>query len=248
MSIVIIYDRRWVGNLGLPLASGISRDDYVEEIRDVARRFKKFIGEDLARELDRVFDEALKNEISKALNTDNLEQEIHSLVEKFWARMALPLIEFTQVILPPVDRSMLEEFLRLEERLGVALAKLIKRSRYEFDEDLIYGLSALIDRDKWILEKVSELGIEGFIKRVLERDPKGFMEFTAYTMYLTFAWVASTAALLGIIKNYKDENRDKLAQWCKGYAEEVEDYIDTLDILVKDEVYGELIELGIIER
>ena len=39
-----------------------------------------------------------------------------------------------------------------------------------------------------------------------------------------------------------------MAQWCKEYAKEVEAYIDTLDIIVKDEVYEELIELGIIKR
>ncbi len=38
------------------------------------------------------------------------------------------------------------------------------------------------------------------------------MEFATYTAYLTFTWVASTAALLGVVKNYRDENRDKMAQ------------------------------------
>ena len=38
-----------------------------------------------------------------------------------------------------------------------------------------------------------------------------------------------------------------MAQWCREYAREVENYIDTLDILVKDDVYEELRELGIIK-
>jgi len=67
-------------------------------------------------------------------------------------------------------------------------------------------------------------------------------------MYLTFTWLSSTAALLGIVKNYREENRDKMAQWRREYANEVEDYIDTLDILVKDEVYEKLAELGIVKR
>ena len=74
------------------------------------------------------------------------------------------------------------------------------------------------------------------------------MEFTTYTMYLAFTWVASTAALLGTVKNYRGENRDKMAQWCREYAKEVEDYIDSQDLLVKDDVYEELLDLGIIKR
>ena len=63
-----------------------------------------------------------------------------------------------------------------------------------------------------------------------------------------FTWLATAATVLDITKDYKEENRDKMAQWCKEYAKEVEAYIDTLDIIVKDEVYEELIELGIIKR
>ena len=33
-----------------------------------------------------------------------------------------------------------------------------------------------------------------------------------------------------------------MAQWCRRYAKEVEDYIDTLDVLVKDDVYEELLD------
>jgi len=248
MSLAVIYSREWVRGLGLPLVSGVSGDFYVEDVCDVAKRFREFIGEGLAKELDRVFSEALRNEVSRALSTDKLEHEIHLLVEKFWARIAFPLAELTQSMLSPIDRITLDEFIDLEEKLGIALTKLIRRSGYEFAEDLVYGLSVLIDRDRWIIEKVSELGIDEFIKRVIDRDPKAFMEFATYTMYLTFTWVASTAALLGIVKNYKDDNRHKMAQWCRGHAKEVEDYIDSLDILVKDDVYEELLELGIVKR
>ena len=247
MSVVIIFGRELIRGLGLPLISGISEDVYVEDIRDVVKRFKEFIGEDLVRELDKIFSEALRNEISKALSTDKLEHEIHLLIEKFWARMALPLAELTQSILSRINRTTLDEFIDLEEKLGIALAKLIKESKYKFAEDLVYGLSVLIDRDRWVIEKVSELGIDGFIKRVIDRDPKAFMEFANYTIYLTFTWVASTVALLGIVKNYRDENRDKMSQWCREYAKEVEDYIDTLDILLKDEVYKELLKLGTVK-
>ena len=247
MSVVIIYGREWIRSFGPSLIS-ISEDLRVEDIRDIVKRFREFIGEDLAKELDKTFSEALSNEVSRALGTDRLEHEIHLLVERFWARIALPLAGLTESILSYTDRITLKEFIDLEEELGIALAKLIRRSEYEFAENLVYGLSVLIDRDRWIIEKISELGIEGFIQRIIERDPKAFMEFATYTMYLTFTWVASTAALLDIVKNYKNENRDKMARWCKEYAKEVEDYIDSLDIILKDEVYEELLKFGITKR
>jgi len=74
------------------------------------------------------------------------------------------------------------------------------------------------------------------------------MEFASYIRYLIFTWLATAATVLDITKDYKEENRDNMARWCKEYAKEVEAYIDTLDITVKDEVYEELIELGIIKR
>jgi len=249
MSVIVIYGRELIRGLGLPLASSISGNVYDEDIYDVAKRFSEFIGEDLVKELDRVFSEALRNEVNRALKTDKLEQEIHLLVEKFWSRIAFPLAELTQLTLSRMDRRVtLGEIIDLEEKLGIALAKLIRKTGYEYAENLVYGLSVLIDRDRWIIEKISELSIDDFLKKVIDRDPKAFIEFAAYTRYLTFTWVASTAALLGVVKNYKVENRDKMAQWCRGYAKEVEDYIDTLDILVKDDVYEELLELGIAKR
>ncbi|MHC1628067.1 MAG: hypothetical protein ACXQTI_04460 [Candidatus Nezhaarchaeales archaeon] len=247
MSVVVIYGRELVRGLGLPLVSGLSGDVHVEDIRDVAKRFRELIGEDLARKLDEVFNEALRNEVSGALSTSNLEQEIHLLVERFWARIALPLAELTQSTLSRIDRATLDELIDLEEKLGVALTELIRGSGYELAEDLIYGLSVLIDRDRWIIEKITELGIDGFINRVLGRDPKAFIEFATYTMYLTFSWVASVATIVGIVKDYRNENRDKMARWCRAYAKEIEDYIDTLDVLVKDDVYEKLRELGVVK-
>ncbi len=248
MSVAVIYGLEWIRGLGLPLVSGISGDVAVNDIKGIARRFSEFIGEEMAEALYRVLDDALRNEVAKALTTDNLEQDVHSLVEKFWARIALPEAELTQQILSSTDRSTLEEFINIEEELGTALAKLVRRSGYKFAEDLVYGLSVLLDRDRWVIEKISELGVDGLIKRILDRDPKAFVEFTTYTAYLTFTWVASTSPVLGIVKDYKVENRDKLAHWCKHYAAEVEDYIDTLDILVKDDVYRELLKLGAVKR
>jgi len=248
MSVIITCAREWIRGFALPLASIIGENVGIEDIYGVTRRFKELIGEDLARKLDAAFEDVLKDEIRKALNTDRLEQELHLLVERFWAKIAYPLVELTQSILFRGDRAALDEFITLEEKLSVNMAKLIRESNYKFAENLVYGLSVLVDHDKWVIEKISKLGINGFIERTINRDPKALMEFASYIRYLIFAWLATTATVLGVTKEYKEENRDKMAQWCREYAKEVEAYIDTLDIIVKDEVYGELIELGIIKR
>ena len=95
-----------------------------------------------------MFSEALRNEVGRALSTDKLEQEIHLLVEKFWAGIAPPLAESTQLTFFHMDRATLDESIDLEEELGITLAKIIRRSRYKYAENLIYRLSVLINRDQ----------------------------------------------------------------------------------------------------
>ncbi len=157
------------------------------------------------------------------------------------------MVELSHAMPSHLNKNILEEFISLEEEIATLLAKLIRSSRYKHAENLAYGLSAFVNHDLWVLRKISGLGFEGFVKRLVGRGSKEFMEFIGYTMYLTFTWAASTVAVLGIVREYREENRDALAQWCKSYAREVEDYLDTLDILVNDEVYEELVELDVRE-
>ncbi|RLE86160.1 MAG: hypothetical protein DRN04_19980 [Thermoprotei archaeon] len=99
MSVIITYARERIRGLALPLASSIGENVGIEDIYGVTRRFKELIGENLTRKLDVAFDDVLKDEIRKALNTDRLEQELHLLVERLWAKIAFPLVELTQSIL-----------------------------------------------------------------------------------------------------------------------------------------------------
>lgn len=248
MSVAIVYPRAWVKGLGLPLVSGVSEDVLENSIRHIVVKFKELIGEELAEKLDNALDEALKNEISKALNTDKLDEELYLLVEKFWIRIASPLSQVNDMLLGSIDKSFLRELVELEKKIGETLARMIRRTNYRYAEELVYGLSALIDYDKWVIEKIFQLGIDAFVKKLIDRASKTFIEFINYALYLIFTWIASTAAILGIIKEYREENLDKLAKLCKQYAEELEDYIDTLDILLNDETYEELVRLGLVKR
>ena len=116
-------------------------------------------------------------------------------------------------------------------------ARLLRNTGYEHAEDLVYGLSIMIEYDLWLVEKVVKLGLEELLEKLSERALTEALEISSYLRYLGFAWISATTAILGIIKEYKVENRDTLSQWCREYAEEIDSYIDTIDTLLDDEAY-----------
>ena len=72
--------------------------------------------------------------------------------------------------------------------------------------------------------------------------------FAMHTMYTTFTWLSASAAVLELVRDYSERNRDTLALWSKEYAEELNTYIDTLDTLLDEETYNELVKLGIVRE
>jgi len=244
---IAIHARESLRGAVLPLAASIGEGIGVTDVLNTIKRLKGFVSTEALEKLDKSFNEALRNEIHEVLNTDNLEQNFPMLVEKFWARIALPLIELSNTIYT-LDAEDLRKFREVEEELARAVAKLLKNSNYNYADNLIYALSTLVDRDLWVLDKISELGFNALIKKIIDRALDVVLQFSGYTMYLTFAWVSSTAAVLGIARECKERNRDILAIWCQEYAKEINSYLDTLDLLLDDEVYEDLVELGIIRR
>jgi len=246
---IAVYAREHLRGVALPVASAISEGVKFAELTDVVRRFRELVGDELAEELDKVFDKALAEEVRKALNSENLGHELPDLVMRFWARISLPLVELsTKLSTLLADSRALELVKSVELDLGRILAKVIKGSGYRYAEDLVYGLSVLIDRDIWILERTASYGFDGVVKRFIERGLEPLLNLAGYTMYLTFAWVSATAAVLGLVKEFREDDRDTLARWCREYAKELESYMDTLDLLLDDEVYSDLIELGVVKR
>lgn len=205
-------------------------------IIDPFKVIEKLVGSEIIENLSKVFDEALKDEIYKVLNTDNLIQNFPKLSERFWARIALPLVEFSERVFHNIDVTSWETFKKVEKELATSIAKIIKNSSYNRANDIIYALSVLVDRDLWVFDKICELGLENFIKKLIERDINLALQFLGYTLYLSFAWLSLTVTVIGVAKEYKEENRDLLAMWCREYSKELEDCIDTLDILLDDEV------------
>jgi len=215
--------------------------------RDVVVKFKELVGEDVAEKVHMAWEEALGSEIQRVLTTDDLTQEFSRAAWKFWARFLLLLMEIT-TRLPIYDSSGIGKIRAYEEELARAVAKALRASGYAKAEDLVYALSTLVDRDVWILDWVSKLGFREFVIRLITRAFDEAQQLTGYTAYLTFAWLASTAAVLGLAKVYREANRDLLAAWARQYAEEVQGLLDTLDLLLDDEAYEDLVTLGIVKN
>jgi len=192
----------------------------------------------------------LENEVSAALTSEDLASELPVLVERFWYRLLGPLgeLQFKLFSSMAVNRELLDAFAEAERALARALARGIRSTGYERSEDLVYALSVLIDRDLWILERSAEMGLENLLGKLAERDLGIVVWFASYTMYLAFTWISAASAVLGLLGGYRRENLDTLASWSRAYAEEVEDYLDTMDTLLDDEAYEELLRLGVVRR
>lgn len=202
--VIAVYARESLRGVALPLVASIGEDTGVTDVLSIIKRFKEFVSTETLEKLDKSFNEALRNEIYEVLNADRLEQDFPMLVEKFWARIALPLIELSNVIYV-LNVEALKKFREVEEELAKVLAKLLKNSDYSYADNLIYALSTLVDRDLWVLDKIYELGFNTLIKKIIDRAFDVVLQFSGYTMYLTFAWVSSTAAVLDIAKEYKEK-------------------------------------------
>jgi len=220
------------------------------ESEKVLRRFEELMGRGFLDKLADVFSEMLKNEISIALTSENLVGDLPILVERFWYRLLSPLTElqFKLFSSMAVNRELLDAFAEAERALARALAREIRSTGYERWEDLVYALSVLVDRDLWILERSAETGLDSLLEKLTERDLGVVVGFASYTMYLAFTWTSATSATLGLLEGYRRGNLDTLASWSRAYAEEVEEYLDTMDTLLDDEAYEELLHLGAVRR
>ncbi len=244
---IAVYACELLRDIALPIAVAIGEDIGVVDVLSVIERFRELVGAEVVAKLGRALDEALSDEVRRALNTDDLERDLPMLVEKFWARISLPLVELNATI-RALDVETLKKFRGVEEELARIVAKAIKGSGYVYSDNLVYALSILVDRDLWVLDKVSEIGFDNLVRKLVDRALDVVVQLTGYTACLTFAWIASTSAVLGIVKEFRERNRDVLAVWCREYAEEIDRYLDTLDLLLDDEVYEDLVELGIVKR
>jgi len=79
-------------------------------------------------------------------------------------------------------------------------------------------------------------------KKLLEEIRSETIEFIILTTNLTFAIVSTLAALFRNAK-FRVENLERLALWCKDFAEELNDFIEVLDSrLLSDDPQARLME------
>lgn len=233
-----------------PLTVVASRRGVEPAILRAVKLLEELIGAELFERLSAVFEAALRSEVAAALNSTSPANEFPMLAERFWYRVLAPLAElgFSVQSKLSADRGLLGAVINAEKALAKSLAEMLRASGYERSEDLVYAMSALVDRDTWILERSAELRLENLVSKLVERDPKLILEFAGYTAYLAFAWTSAASAALRIVDEYRKENLDALTSWSRMYAEEVEDCLDSMDVLLDDEAYEEVRRLEASER
>jgi hypothetical protein len=134
---------------------------------------------DATEKIAKALDESLSSETAQALNTKDIEKDFPTLAEKFWLRISPPLLELNQKITTlPSDK--LKELIELEKEAARETAKLIRNTGYRYAEDLVYGLSAMIDYDAWLLEKLSQLGLEKIADTLWHRGLQETLQLSIY--------------------------------------------------------------------
>lgn len=105
--------------------------------------------------------------------------------------------------------------------------------------DIVYALATLFDYDLWILTKIQNLGLENFITRIIERAYDELRELVNHYLTLLYTNLLTQLAIHNEVK-WRRENLEQVIQWSKTYAEEVDTYLDTVNLLITDEYYEEL--------
>jgi hypothetical protein len=216
------------------------------KLAKVAYFLREGVGRGLSIKLTKVFTGALKNEVANILNSTEAGSAFPHLSAKFWARMALPMLEFNEAIFS--SPALLDEFIINVEELSKITAKLMRKSEYRNIEDLVYGLATLVDHDRWVAGKISATGFDDLARKLSERALETTLSFAQCSMDLAFAWVSAASAALGVVREYRRENMDYLAGLCRELANKLDSYMETLDMVVDDELYEDLVRLGVVEK
>jgi len=227
------------------LASTIAALD-VGKHMDFMERMGLIIDSDVLLRLKKAFSDVLAKEVSYALNAESIEvlrERYPYLVENFLSRIYFPLFQVSNRLLKQLSTD--KDFEEIYLKLVKSVAEDLRRTNYKYSEDLIYALSLLADRDLWLVRRVSEMGLDIFVKKLVKRGLRESLEATSYMLYAMFSWISASSAVLGLVDRFKWNNVDVLTKWSRHYAEELDIYIDTLDTILDDEVYGNLKSLGL---
>ena len=152
---------------------------------------------------------------------------------------------FSDMLLGTEDeefRIRLERLMVLEKRLFEELKPLLEERAASYGVDpgsVVRVHAAVIDYDLWVISSVLEVGFDGFLRRLSERAGMEAEEFVGYLYSLICVTMCIDSVLLKGAPHRRD-TFEALIGWGSSYAEEVEDYLDTLSLLISDEAYEAL--------
>ena len=183
---------------------------------------------------------------------------LQTRIEELDQRFAEFLPSFTFHVVSAVFPLFSNLFLEVEDEESRARLKRLMISEKKFFEELkpaleekasLYGVdpgsvvkvhAAVIDYDLWVISSVLEVGFDGFLRRLSERAGMEAEAFVGYLYSLFYVMMCIDLVFLGGV-SYRRDTFEALVSWGSSYSEEVEDYLDTLSLLVSDEAYEALI-------
>ena len=205
--------------------------------RELVEITEKVFSSELINIYRRVLREALEHEISMILTLDSLDKrKVAKCALIFLSR----LVE-SEVIFKCVDTiEVLAKFYREDLRQVYSsvrdylIREIVERLRYVYSEDVVYAISALLDRDLWIIDKVRRLGVKSLVS--VFRRKAGYMlaMFNDVSITLTFIVVSILAGLLhavpmSIMQKIRKENINELVRWGRKLAEDLSELMELLD-------------------
>lgn len=135
--------------------------------------------------------------------------------------------------------SLLKKVVKVEKTLYELYTTALKEggARADIPTDRVeYAVAQLFDHDLWVLEKVSELGLENFLKLLVERAYDEVSDMYGYMLALLYVVMSVNTALFELV-SYRKESLEILIDWAEYYARELDAYIDTVNLLITDEYY-----------
>lgn len=192
---------------------------------------------------DKLIDDILKNDIPNILTSNDVNKALIDSLPLFKFKIMGLLLQ-TSVNLFENKRIKLDEVIELWKEFAKNVADALRSSNNRNAEDLVYSYSILIDQDIWVINKVKEYGLDGFLRRISDRASQEASEMPSHMILLLFAWLSAVAAIFRLVNQFKEENAEELIRISKRETEELDLYIDTLDLLISDDSYKALKESG----
>ena len=201
--------------------------------------------EELLRYLDYVEDrlESLEKHHCRPLllkRPEELKKHFEETLPHFMVSLASAILPLSYNILMIAEtKGTLDTLISLEKRLFKEIKRAVEKAANEKGidpEPAIKAHTTAINYDMWLINMASRVGLHGLIERLVERL-SGFGEEFAKVLYSMFYAMISVDTALLRNAPYNEETLKTLTEWCSKYAEEVEDYLDTLTFLIPDEEY-----------